>query len=146
MDWVGRSPLGVSGGVMIGRINASLHRGRGPAAAGCVCGGGSLQDQPLPQAWESSSPRRTQRLWSLEYPTRAHFSLGPSFVGIDGGKTALWGFGFPVQAPPSLSVTTWPLPWGPQFPLQASSVLLPLLGQMPWDRTGEGVRCGKNTC
>lgn len=69
--------------------------------AGQLQGGGSLQDRPLYETGKNFSPCHTQRLQfpqirpepfsPLDRPSRAQITSG--------GKTTLWGLGFPVLAP-----------------------------------------------
>lgn len=140
MDWVGRSPFGVSGGVMIGRIHMSLHWGSCRVLGGFTAG-------PAP-------PSSLGELFSTSHPEAAvsgvphlsPFLPGTLLQGHRWRKNRPVGFWFSSSGPSISECDNMAPALGPQFPLQASSVLLPLLGQMPWDRTGEGVRCGKNTC
>ena len=69
--------------------------------AGQLQGGGSLQDRPLYETGKNFSPCHTQRLQFPQIRPEPFSPLDPPSRAqiTSGGKTTLWGLGFPVLAP-----------------------------------------------
>ena len=96
--WVGRE---VSWGC--GRCDGprDMHLTTLWEGAGQLQGGGSLQDRPLYETGKNFSPCHTQRLQFPQIRPEPFSPLDPPSRAqiTSGGKTTLWGLGFPVLAP-----------------------------------------------